>query len=79
MATAHASAPDAAGNTTISPSPRFLTSVPPVAASASRSTPKCVRRRSSKASWDNWDANAVEPTRSVNITVTVSIAAGEVS
>ena len=75
MATAHDRAAEAIGNTTMSPSPRFFTSVPPEAAMAWRSAEKCVRRSSSPASGVSAEASSVEPTRSVKSTVTFSVAA----
>ena len=73
IATAHDNAADADPNTTISPSPRFFTSVPPASATACRKIEKCSRRSSSAASGDRLDANAVEPTMSVNNTATFSV------
>ena len=61
----------ALGNTTISPSPRFLTSWPPRWSTASRRSRKCARRTVSAASSPMRLSNSVEPTMSVNSSVTV--------
>ena len=50
MATAQDNAADDEANTTMSPSPRFFTSVPPASATACRKIAKCRRRSSSAAS-----------------------------
>ncbi len=71
---AHASAWEALEKTTISPSPRFLTSLPAVRSSAPRSSPKCSWRSSSAAAAPSRSAIAVDPTRSVIRTDTVSMA-----
>ena len=73
IATAHDNAADADANTTMSPSPRFFTSVPPASATACRKIEKCSRRNSSAASGARLDASAVEPTMSVNNTATFSV------
>ena len=75
MATAQERAGIVASNATMSPSPRFLTSVPPVAAITSRSVAKWARRTSSAASGESEEESSVEPTRSVKSTVTFSVAA----
>src|SRR5262249_17308584 len=67
---------EALENTTISPSPRFFTSRPPVRSSAPRNSAKCSKRRPSAAAAPNLSASAVEPTRSVISTDTVSVAVG---
>ena len=59
--------------TTMTPSPRFLTSVPPASAMAWRRIEKCSRRSSSAASGSKAEANAVDPTMSVNRIVTLSV------
>ena len=56
IATAHDNAADADRNTTISPSPRFFTSVPPASTTAWRNIAKCPRRSSSAASGARLDA-----------------------
>ena len=59
---------------TIKPSPRFLTSWPRASAAAARSSPKCSRRSSSAAASPRRERSSVDPTRSLNSTVTVSVA-----
>jgi hypothetical protein len=76
MATAHDIADDAVANTTMSPSPRFFTSVPPASATAWRRIEKWPRRTASAASGDNPAANAVEPAMSVNSTATFTVVIG---
>ena len=61
----------------IIPSPRFLTSRPPAAVQASRSSEKCSLRRSSASTGPIRVASSVEPTRSVNTRLTVSKLIGE--
>jgi len=63
---APASASAAPEYDTMSASPIVFTSVPPVAATASRSDAKWSRRNSSAAASPISDASSVEPTRSVN-------------
>ena len=75
MATAHDRAADATGKTTMIPSPRVLTSLPPEAATAWRSAEKCARRNSPAASVLRAEASAVESTRSVKSTAMFSLAA----
>src|ERR1700674_1538289 len=77
MATAHERAAEAAGKTTMRPSPRFFTSVPPEVEMARRRAEKCLRRTSSPASGVSKEASSVEPTRSVKSTVMFSVAATE--
>ena len=73
MATPLSSAADADAKTTMTPSPRFLTSVPPVSAIAWRSTEKGPRWTSSATSAvSRWD-NSVDPTKSVNRIATFSV------
>jgi len=55
------------------PSPRFFTSMPPASAIAWRRIEKCSRRSSSAASGAKADANAVDPTMSVNRIVAPSV------
>jgi len=73
MATAQARAADAEPKTTMSPSPRFLTSVPPDSAMAWRRIEKCPRRTSSEASADRRCDSSVEPTTSVKRIVALSV------
>ena len=73
MATAQAMAAEADAKTTMSPSPRFFTSVPPDSARAWRRIEKCPRRTSSAASGARRCDSSVEPTTSVNRTATFSI------
>ena len=77
MATAQLRAADAAGKTTMRPSPRFFTSVPPEVAMACRRAEKCLWRTSSPASGVSEEASSVEPTRSVKSTVMFSVVATE--
>jgi hypothetical protein len=72
---AHSSAADASRETTIRPSPRFFTSVAPTVVMAWRNSKKWVRRTSSAPAGDIPAARAVEPTMSVNTTVTCSVSA----
>jgi len=74
MATAQASAADAEPNTTMRPSPRFLTSVPPASTIVWRRIEKCPRRSSSAASGDTRCDKSVEPTTSVNRMTVLSMA-----
>ena len=62
-------------NATIRPSPRFLTTRPPAASTAPSNKPKWVDRNSSAESRSRLEASAVQPTKSVNNTVTVSVSA----
>ena len=73
--TAHASARLKLVNATMSPSPRFFTSVPPAASIAPRNRPKCVWRSSPRPQDPDVDDSSVDPTRSVNNTVTVWVVA----
>src|SRR5207302_787770 len=72
ISTAHPTAAEELVNTTISPSPTFLTSRPPVASTAPRRIAKWSRRRLSAAPGPTRVASPVDPTRSVNRTVLVS-------
>ena len=72
MATAQARAADAEEKTTISPSPRFFTSVPPASAMAWRRIEKWPRRTSSAILGQPLDSS-VEPTMSVNRIATFSV------
>src|ERR1022692_3711046 len=73
MATPQARAATAETKTTMSPSPRFLTSVPPDSAMAWRRIEKCPRRTSSAASAERRCDNSVEPTTSVKRIVALSV------
>jgi hypothetical protein len=73
MATAHDMAADAVRKTTMSPSPVFFTSKPPVAATAWRSMEKWWRRNSSTTSGGRRDAQPEESTMSVNRTAMFSV------
>jgi hypothetical protein len=76
MATAQESALEGEVNATMSPSPKFFTSIPFASAMAWRRMEKCPRRSSSASSGDKLDASLVEPTMSVNSTVTFSVVTG---
>jgi hypothetical protein len=73
IATAHLNAAAEDVNTTISPSPRFFTSTPPSPSNTLRSSEKWERRSWSNSAGVNSPDNAVEPTRSVNISVTATV------
>ena len=72
MATAVASAEPTLANATITPSPVDLTSDPPWASIAWRCTTKNVLRTASASATESDSNVAVESTRSVNISETVS-------
>src|SRR5664280_907852 len=78
MATAQARAADAEPKTTMSPSPRFFTSVPPDSAMAWRRIEKWPRRSSSAVSGDRRCDSSVEPTMSVKRIATFSVVIGAV-
>src|SRR5438309_5092266 len=72
ISTAQPTAAEELVKTTISPSPTFLTSRPPVVSTAPRRIAKWSRRRLSAAPGPTRVASPVDPTRSVNRTVLVS-------